>query len=363
MTDEKTPVADNDNKAAKKKTSTKKPATHSKTGASHTGLHLLTLLIALASCGGVFYLWQSQQQTRIQNTLNSQSLEQLVTELKENSSEKNTQLETAISDLKNNQDNLHQNLVNLIKDNDHLRNDWLMAEAEYLIQLANHRLLLEKDVETAIVALKAANARLAEVADPALLSVRKILANDIQALNNVPRVDVAGLSVTLTALTNNITNLPLRTPDPESYKKLQEKTSESKNVENINELPAAIWKDIKNLIVIRNHQKPVEALLSPEQHFFLTQNLALLLEQTRLALLNGQNVIFHERLTTTDKWLKQFFDTNHNVTRNMLMSIEELMKFNIDPALPDISSTYSVIKKYRQQGNKPVSTSNQPAVK
>jgi hypothetical protein len=34
----------------------------------------------------------------------------------------------------------------------------------------------------------------------------------------------------------------------------------------------------------------------------------------------------------------------------MLTSIAELQKMNIDPALPDISSTFSAVKKYRTKG-------------
>jgi len=233
----------------------------------------------------------------------------------------------------------------------------LRSEEEYLVKLTNHHLLIEKYVATAAVAVKAADARLAEVADPALLNVRKILANDLQTLNNVPTIDLAGLSVTLSALSNNIPNLPLSTPDPKTHKITQaEKAPASTAVKSIKDLPAAIWRDIKSLIVIRNHEKPLQPLLAPNQHFFLVQNLALLLEQSRLALLNGHNEIYQERLATTEKWIKQYFDTEHNVTRNMLASIDELQKFDIDPTLPDISSTFSAIKKYRTQGQQPEPT-------
>lgn len=155
-------------------------------------------------------------------------------------------------------------------------------------------------------------------------------------------------------MSNNIPNLPLLTPDPKTHKINQaDNPSASPEVKSVKDLPAAIWKDINSLIIIRNHKKPLEPLLAPDQHFFLVQNLALLLEQSRLALLNGHNLIYQERLETTKKWITQYFDTEHNVTRNMLANIEELQKFDIDPTLPDISSTFSAIKKYRTQGIKP----------
>lgn len=356
MTETETKTSDTDNKPVEKKHAPAKKvkAKAHKSTTSHAGLLTLIFFIVIASCGGFYILWESQQRNLIKLQISTKRFDQQIETLKQNQSASISQNEEQINTIHSEQENLRKNLINIVRNKEHLRNDWLMAEAEYLVQLANHRLLLEKDVTTAAVALKAADARLAEVADPALLNVRKILANDLQTLNNIPTIDLAGLSVTLSALSNNIPNLPLRIPDPKTHKLTQtEKTSASSEVKSIKDLPAAIWRDIKSLIVIRNHQKAVEPLLSPNQHFFLVQNLALLVEQSRLALLNGHNEIYHERLATTEKWISQYFDAEHNVTRNMLASIIELQKFDIDPPLPDISSTFSAIKKYRTQGQLP----------
>ncbi len=360
MTDSEKQSANTEDKevekvAAKKKAakSTKHAKAH-KSNSSHVGLITLLFFIAIATLGGLYLVWESLQQNSIKQQITTQSVDKQIETLKQQQLEITEKNEQQIKDIHTYQENLRHNLTNLIRNKQHLRNDWLMAEAEYLIQLANHRLLLEKDVATALVALKAADIRLAEVADPALLSIRKILANDIQVLNNIPTIDLAGLSVTLSALSNNIPNLPLNTPDPKTHKINQaEQTPASSDVKSIKDLPAAVWKDIKSLIVIRNHEKPLQPLLAPNQHFFLIQNLALLLEQSRLALLNGHNEIYQERLATTEKWINQYFDTEHNVTRNTLTSIDELQKFDIDPTLPDISATFTAIKKYRTQGQLP----------
>lgn len=151
------------------------------------------------------------------------------------------------------------------------------------------------------------------------------------------------------------------TPDPKTREiTKEEKVSASSETKSLQQLPAAIWKDIKSLIIVRNHQKPVKPLLAPGQHFFLSQNLALLFEQARLALLNKNNAIYQERLQAITKWINQYFDLEHNITRNMLANIQELQKFDINPSLPDISSTFAAVKKYRTQGNTPeISTKKQ----
>jgi len=341
--------------APHKKTPAKKAK---KNTTSNTGAYLLIIIVIIASVAGFYYLWQQQQlsgskQRDFSNTI-EQELARYTEKLKQQQITIEQKNDAKIEKLYSDQANLHDNLSKLIQNNKQLRKDWLLAEAEYLIQLANHRLLLEKDVSTAIVALKTADKRLAEISDPALLKIRSIIAKDIQRLSNIKTVDLAGLSVTISALSDNIANLPLNTPGPKTKKTTKdEKNTESLEVKSLKDLPAAIWRDIKGLVVIRNHQKPIQPLLSSSQHFYLTQNLALLLEQSRLALLNGQNSIYQERLSTTRKWISQYFDTEHNVTRNMLSSIDELQKNDIAPNLPDISATFSIIKQYRLHGKQP----------
>ena len=317
---------------------------------SIVGITILVFFLIIIFSGGFYLLWEGQQQQNIKQILTAQQ----ITTLNEQQVELTALNEEKFKEINSYQENLHNNLTNLIRNKEHLRNDWLIAEAEYLVQLANHRLLLEKDISTASVALKAADARLAEVADPALLSIRKILLNDLNSLSNIPTIDLAGLSVTLSSLSNNIPNLPLSTPSPVTHElNKPEKMATPNKATDIEKLPTAIWEDIKNLIIIRNHEKPLKPLLAPEQHFFLVQNLKLLLEQSRLALLSGNNIIYQERLETIKKWIQEHFDTQHNVTRNILVSLDELQRFDIDPTLPDISSTYSLINKYRTQGVKP----------
>ena len=349
-------------KKADKKTPHKKApaskAKENKTSSSIAGVYSLIVIIVIASSAGFYYLWQQQQLSGIKQQDFTSAIEQKINlntdDLKQQQLAIEQKSEVRIEKLYSDQANLHNNLTKLIQNNKQLRKDWLLAEAEYLIQLANHRLLLEKDVSTAIVALKAADKRLAEISDPALLKIRGIIAKDIQKLSNIKIIDLAGLSVTISALSDNIANLPLNTPVPQSKQSVKdEKSAENTEVKNLKDLPAAIWRDIKGLVVIRNHQKPIQPLLSSSQHFYLTQNLALLLEQSRLALLNGQNTIYQERLKTTKKWVSQYFDTEHNVTRNMLNSIDELQKNNIAPSLPDISATFSIIKQYRLHGKQP----------
>jgi uroporphyrin-3 C-methyltransferase len=344
--DTKTPEADTTTATTKPpaKKPHRKKRRHPGTAALY--LALLALLSVLLVAGGLVYLWQAN---RSELAGLQPELAKLNASLEQNR-EQQTQLDSAVRSeigvLTERQQALFNSIDDLIRTRRYLKQDWLVAEASYLVNLAGEQLTLTRNVNTALAALRAADTRLREVGDPSLLPVRKALANDINALEAINLPDIAGLSLKLSALTGEVDSLPLLTPEPDATKN-QTSNTPAPQVESWKELPGAMWDDIKKLIVIRDHQGPIKPLLSPKQHFFLDQNLKLQLEQARLALLSGENGIYHERLKTAENWLRTWFDVSDDRTRHVLNVIAELDAQNIQPALPDITASYQALKAYR----------------
>lgn len=330
-------------KAAKKKAAAKPK--HPKAAGSGNYLAKLALLSSLIIAGGIFYLWRYHTDALEGQ---QQQLAQLQTVIKDQS-EAQKQFDDAV---KNELGTLHERqtavteaVAELLKANRHLRHEWLVAEAEYLVNLASHRLILAQDAKTAITALQAADDRLREAGDPSLIVLRKALAEDINKLQAVALPDIPGLSLKLNAIVQDVGDLPLLTPEPKTA--AQRSTGLSRpTVDNWQELPAAMWEDMKKLIIIRDHQGPIKPLLSPEQHFFLTQNLKLQLEQARLALLTGENEVYHERLDTAQGWISNWFDPESNRTIHMLEQLKQLDAVNVQPSLPELTDTYKAFQAY-----------------
>ena len=64
----------------------------------------------------------------------------------------------------------------------------MFSEVEYLLRLANQRLQLERDVEGAAALLRTADARLEEANNPALVPVRRAIAEELAALKRPVQV-------------------------------------------------------------------------------------------------------------------------------------------------------------------------------
>ena len=86
---------------------------------------------------------------------------------------------------------------------------WLLAQADFLVKMAERKLWNDQDVVTAMVLLKNADASMAEMNDPGLLDVRTALRNDITALSAVSQIDFDGTILRLNQLAGQVDNLRL----------------------------------------------------------------------------------------------------------------------------------------------------------
>jgi uroporphyrin-3 C-methyltransferase len=215
-------------------------------------------------------------------------------------------------------------------------NEWRLAEIEYLLTIANHRIALANDLVTAVTIFETADQRIKLLSDPALLKIRKSIKDELLSLRAVQQPDLAGMALSLGSLASEVENLPLIDKE-----RVSAATGEIKDQgpESWRDIPAAVWKDIKSLVVVRRHQKATEPLLPPSESWFLYQNLRLKLEQARLSLLRRDTGLFHQNLKEADAWIKTFFNEESSSVVSVLKQISILVEIELQPASPDVSGS------------------------
>lgn len=229
------------------------------------------------------------------------------------------------------------------------RVEWLVAETDYLLRIASRRLLLERDVRGALIALRSADALLADGANPLYLPVREQLRAELQSLEGVPRVDVDGISLDLSAISRQIEQLPLATARRavNQYQSGVEETPVDSESSWAGRLFGAMWREVKSLVTIRHLGQKVQPLLPPEERYFLAQNLRLRLENARLALLRGEAALYQENLQVAAQWLDDYFDSDDAAVRSHLVTLQRLAGVNIAPPLPEIGDALRALDKIR----------------
>ncbi|MCU7905242.1 MAG: uroporphyrinogen-III C-methyltransferase [Candidatus Thiodiazotropha sp. (ex Epidulcina cf. delphinae)] len=230
--------------------------------------------------------------------------------------------------------------------------EWRVAEAEYLMRVANHRLTLTGDHATALDALKAADERLNVSGDPGWAEVRERLAEEITGLTALPEIDTVGISAELTALADRVDRLPLRDEGVVQIPTRKDDTDTTASVEhqgfNLERLLDDLWQGFKSMMVIRHHDRPVSAMLPPEQHYFLMQNLRFKLETAKAALMGRNQPIYRENLHAAAEWVEGYFEVADPGVSGFRDQLLELAGRRIAPVLPDISASLRVLQARRQ---------------
>ncbi len=313
---------------------------------------IIIILVAAMSALAV-YGWASLQQVeqlRLQIThiekddgSQSKSLDKLENEINKQTTDTMAQGRAFSEQLATHRRHIEHNARQLAQVGGQSRTDWLLAEAEYLMRLANQRLNMEKDFVGAEAILTAANSVLADSDDPGLYVIRQQLAKDILELQRVVDIDREGIYLQIEALIDLIDQFDqshYQSQDdnaipPESI--LRENTAPPIEENRFSQLLTQTLNELKQLVIIRRVDHPVEPLLAPEQAYYLKQNLHLMLEQAELALLDRKQVMYERSLNKAEKWVTTYFTQQQEDTVLLLETLTTLKNKQINPTVPDIS--------------------------
>ena len=219
---------------------------------------------------------------------------------------------------------------------------WVVAEARYLMEIANRRLALERDDASALAALLAADARLQSLRDPALNGVRRALAQEIQTLRGVPHPDITGIVARLASGEELAARLPVLGAIADHYRPDEPTTGSTAGF-------ARAWQVVKNsfvgMVSIRRIGEDAVELVSLEEQGLRRHHLQLLLYGARMAALRGDAADYRANVGAARRWLEEMFDLRDLSVSSLQKDLQTLEQVNIAPALPDISRSLQLLER------------------
>jgi uroporphyrin-3 C-methyltransferase len=227
------------------------------------------------------------------------------------------------------------------------RESWLLAEAEYLLRLANQRLIMAGDTVAAQALLSSADDILRELDDVGLHAVRGAVAADLAAVRAVPRVDVEGIYLRLGALVEQADNLVIFQM-PEQEARLRAETAQNWQGRLQQGYENALAK-LSDYIIIRRRDVPMRALMDPQWEGLVRQNMRMLLEQAQVALLSGNQSLYKESLQRALHWVGEFFESDESAARAMAREINQLIDLNVAATMPDIARSLRALDEAIEQ--------------
>ena len=218
---------------------------------------------------------------------------------------------------------------------------WSRAEAYFLMELAQRRLTLDRDIDTAVTALESADSRLASLRDPSVAEVRQQIGKEVQALRLVPRPDINGILARLTNAEEQAALSPVR-----GIVAVERETPASTLPEGFF---ARAWAVVRNalvaLITVRKVDDRGGSIVTLEEQALRRQHLQLMLYSARAAVVRHDRTAYRSSLSGAGRWLGEFFDLTDPETAALGKEISALEPLDIDPRLPDISGSSRALQR------------------
>lgn len=333
--------------------------TGKKNGGNKTSLVLSAVAIAIALAAGVGLFGLNKQQVSRQNET-STALADRVAELQKAQESQKNELEGIIkqqadqlADAKHQQETLAKQLedvqqkVAVISGSD--AKTWLLAQADFLVKSAGRKLWSDRDVTTAAALLKSADASLADMNDPSLISARRAITDDIASLSAVSQVDYDGIILKVNQLANQIDNLRLadNNDDDSPMDSDSEELSSSIGEWRVN-LQKSWQSFMDSFITIRRRDETAVPLLAPNQDIYLRENIRSRLLVAAQAVPRHQEETYKQALDNVSTWVRAYYDTEDATTRAFLEDVDKLSQQSITMNVPESLQSQAILEKLMQ---------------
>lgn len=335
-----------------------------------TLLNLMLLAGLMAAAYWAWMQWQQQQQKHSDffasqesslaaqqasvakqqaELVNAMAANQLVKEdwQKQNEAEQQRLAQMA-SAVEQNSQQISTNLNKINEIADRRPADWLLAEADYLVKVAGRKVWLEQDIATAILMLQAADQRLADLADPSLLSVRQFIADDIETLRLINPVSSTTIALSLKALRQKVDFLPLA-----FFKKPEKQTAEadfSANADDWKSNLARSWDTFTDkFFTIKKITAEIKPFMSEQQQWLAREQLKFTLLSAQVAIQQHNNLLFKSELEAAQQQLKQYFDSEDQGVKQFTQSVLSLKETDVEQVYPQQLSSGNPLQDVLQR--------------
>nr|WP_301673584.1 uroporphyrinogen-III C-methyltransferase [Neisseria blantyrii] len=239
------------------------------------------------------------------------------------------------------------------------RADWLVDETETILNLAAQQLVLTSNIQTAVGVLEHIDSRLSRFDQAELLPIKQAVSSDLAELKNRPYVDISGTALRLDRLETAVSGLPLM---------LDGVLKPGVQVKN-EAVSASWWQNVwekslgtlKGLVEIRRLENNDAMLISPEQVYFVRENLRLRLLDARTALMQRNSEVYQGDLNNAEAAVRQYFDAKSPATQSWLKELAELKALDVRMTADDgLKNSLNAVRAYRD-GTRMMAAENQEA--
>ena len=226
------------------------------------------------------------------------------------------------------------------------RDETLVVDIESALRIAQQQAQMTGSTEPLLAALQSAQKRVQRAAQPRLTPVARALEKDLERLKSLPTFDIPGLMTKLDEGVALVEGLALANGARASQSQIREQA-----VASGEQTPPTWWMngltrmldEVKGLVRFSRIDAPEAALLSPEQAFFLRENLKLKLLNARLGLLARQKEGVRNDLGAAAVLVRRYAEPQSRRTTQLLQLLEQTSEQVRTAELPRIEASLTAL--------------------
>ena len=246
------------------------------------------------------------------------------------------------------------------------RDEWVLSEIEQVLTTANQQLHLAGNIQGALIALQNADRNLAKLDKPQFTPIRRAIERDIHRLKALPSVDITGTVLRLDSIIAQVDKLPLYADERPALPPVQLKTQTVRKAASGEKVTTGdavkaqagefwsalnnkwqvwsteMWMELRQLVRVRRVEQPDALLVSPEQAYFIRENLKLRLLNARLSLLSRSEGTFRSDIEVVQDALNKYFDPYAKQTQATRAILKQVQSINLTIEMPGLESLAAV---------------------
>ena len=327
---------------------------------------MLAIALAVAALVGNVLLWQKL--SNIQEQLARQSAEAIKqsTEARTLAEEardlvRDTSARMALSETRLNEVALQRSqLEDLMQSLSRSRDENLVVDIDASLRLAQQQAQLAGSVEPLLASLKSAEQRVNRASQPRLVPLQRALTRDIARVKAATVSDTSALLSRLDELVRFADELPLANAVAVTSGQAPAALKTERNIKGQPESAArathpnlvlewawraweVVLSEARGLVRVSSIATPEAALLTPEQSFFVRENLKLKLLNARLGLLARQLDASRADLAAATQMVNRYFDASARRTQSTVALLQQVQQQMKTLELPRVDDTLAAL--------------------
>lgn len=224
------------------------------------------------------------------------------------------------------------------------RDENLVVDIESSLRLAQQQAQLTGSLAPLLAALKTADQRVARAAQPRLAPLQRAISRDSERIKAATVTDTPGLLAKLDDLVRAVDDMPL-------VNAVATTTAPRAQPVAGGEPDLAWWErgielvrgEARKLLRVSRIEQPEAVLLSPEQAFFVRENIKLKLVNARLGVLARQHESARADLASASAALNKYFDPASRKTQAAATLLQQVQAQMKAVELPRVDETFAAL--------------------